>query len=384
MRAIILAGGYGSRLQPLTLRIPKAQVSVAGEPVLAHLLHMVEKADVSKVVVSLNKNQESIEEFFGDGSDFGVEMEYHFEHSESDLDKPGAVGALLQLVEELGPEESFVIGGDNTVYGLDLDRMLTYHRQKQAAATLALYELSNPRLVEQYGVTKTDSDGRIVAFQEKPSMKDALSKQASTAVYILSESFLRKSLPEFVQWAKGKAGKADRIGDLWNHFYQTQHLYGFPFSGVWGDTNSVESYLETHMRVMEHRQIGTVVDPSATVDPSAKLVAPVVIGPGCSVGAGATVGPFSVLEQGASVENGASVIRSILYAGVQLGETAWVEDSILDQGVQLGSGCRVEKQSMLGENVMLESGARVLAQSKIWPNAQLSSDAVVRGCLKFQ
>ncbi|MBI2445383.1 NDP-sugar synthase [Candidatus Micrarchaeota archaeon] len=384
MRAIILAGGYGSRLQPLTLRIPKAQVSVAGEPVLAHLLHMVESANVSKVVVSLNKNQESIEEAFGDGSEFGVDMEYHYEHSESDLDKPGAVGALYQLVQELGPEESFVIGGDNTVYGLDLDRMLTYHRQKQAAATLALYELANPRLVEQYGVTKTDTEGRIVAFQEKPSVKEALSRQASTAVYILSESFLRKSLPEFVQWAKDKAGKADRIGDLWHHFYQNLPLYGFAFSGVWGDTNSVESYLDTHMRVMEHRQIGTVVDPSATVDPAARLVPPVILGSGCQVAAGATVGPFSVLGPGVRVDAGATVIRSILYDGVQVGVKAWVEDSILDQGVQLGENGRVEKQCMLGEGVRLEGGARVLAGSKIWPHASLSSDAVVRGCLKFE
>ncbi|MBI5226149.1 NDP-sugar synthase [Candidatus Micrarchaeota archaeon] len=380
MRAIILAGGYGSRLQPLTLRIPKALVSVAGEPVLAHLLHLIEKAQISKVVLSLNKNQEPIEEFFGDGSDFGIDLEYHYEHSESDLDKPGAVGALNQLVQELGPEESFVIGGDNTVYGLDLDKMLAYHRQKHAAATLALYELSNPRLVEQYGVTKTDAEGRIVAFQEKPSVKEAVSKQASTAVYIMGETFLRKAIPDYI----ASTGKADRIGDLWHHYVKTQELYGFPFSGVWGDTNSAESYLDTHMRVMEHRQIGTVVDPSAQIDASAKLIAPVIIGPGCIVGAGAAVGPFSTLEQGVTVGNGASVIRSILYPGVQLAEKTWVEDSILDQGVLLGSGCRVEKQSMLGENVQLDAGARVLAQSKIWPNANLSSDAVVRGCVKFQ
>ncbi len=380
MRAIILAGGYGSRLQPLTLRIPKAQVSVAGEPVLSHLLHMVEKAQVSKVVVSLNKNQASIEAFFGDGSDFGIDLEYHYEHSQSDLDKPGAVGALYQLVQELGPEESFVIGGDNTVYGLDLDKMLVYHRQKQAAATLALYELSNPRLVEQYGVTKTDTEGRIVGFQEKPSMKEALSRQASTAVYVMSETFLRKSLSEYVQ----SSPKADRIGDLWHHFVSKQPLYGFVFSGVWGDTNSPESYLDTHMRVMEHRQIGVVTDPSAEVDPSATLVAPVIVGPDCQVAAGAVVGPFSVLESGVQVAEGAHVARSILYEGVCVGKAAWVEDSILDQGVALGDGCRVEKNSMLGESVVLESGARVLAGSKIWPHASLSGDAVVRGCVKFQ
>lgn len=380
MRAIILAGGYGSRLQPLTLRIPKAQVSVAGEPVLAHLLHLVEKANVSKVVVSLNKNQQSIEDFFGDGGDFGVDLEYHYEHSESDLDKPGAVGALHQLVQETGPEESFVIGGDNTVYGLDLDRMLTYHRQKQAAATLALYELSNPRLVEQYGITKTDPDGRIVAFQEKPSIKEALSRQASTAVYILSETFLRKSLPEYVSATR----KADRIGDLWSHFVQTQALYGFAFSGVWGDANSVESYLDTHVRVMEHRQLGIVVDASASVDASAKLIAPVIVGSGCQVGAGATIGPFSCLERGACIGSGSTVMRSIVYEGVQVGPHCWVEESILDQGASIGENCRVEKQSILGQNVVLEGGARVLAGSKIWPHACLSSDAVVRGCLKFQ
>ncbi len=380
MRAIILAGGYGSRLAPLTLRIPKALVNVSGEPVLAHLLYLIEKADISKVVISLNKNQECIEEVFGDGSDYNVSIEYHYEHSQGDLDKPGAVGALHRLAKELGPEESFVIGGDNTVYGLDLDRMLAFHRSKKASATMALHELSNPRLVEQYGVVKTDSDGRITGFQEKPSVKEALSRLASTAVYVMSESFLREKLPAYV---KSRQDKADRIGDLWHHYVAREPLYGFSFNGVWGDTNSVDSYLETNAKVMQFRALGAVVDDSAQVDESAKLVAPVVVGPGCVVGAGAVVGPCTVLGERVSIGAGSNVSKSILYEGVSLGKSCWVEESVLDRSVSLGDACRVEKQSMLGEGVALQGGARVLASSKVWPSLCLSSDAVVRGCLSF-
>ncbi|MDP2718072.1 MAG: nucleotidyltransferase family protein, partial [Candidatus Micrarchaeota archaeon] len=227
MRAIILAGGYGSRLAPLTRRIPKSLAPVAGQPIIAHLLQMISEANLAKAIISLNKNQSEIQDYFGDGSEFGVSVEYHYEHSENDLDKPGAVGALNALVRELGPEESFVIGGDNIVYGLDLDKMLAFHKGQKASATLALYELSNPRLVELYGICKTDADGRIVEFQEKPSQKEAVSRLASTAVYIMGETFLRQKLPEYLAAMKGKA---DRIGDLWHHYLDSDELYGFAFT----------------------------------------------------------------------------------------------------------------------------------------------------------
>ncbi|MBI4360305.1 NDP-sugar synthase [Candidatus Micrarchaeota archaeon] len=380
MRAIILAGGYGKRLAPLTLRLPKALVAVAGEPIISHLLHLISEAHITRAVISLNKNQKQIEEFFGDGSDFGVSVEYHYEHSESDLDKPGAVGALSELVSELGPEESFVIGGDNIVYGLDLDKMLAFHKSSRAAATLALYELSNPRLVELYGVCKTEPDGRIAAFQEKPSAKDAVSRLASTAVYVMGESFLREKLPAYVQ---EKKGEADRIGDLWLHYLDSEDLYGFAFSGVWGDANSPESYLETHQRVMQYQGERVDVDESASVSPDAQLVSPVVIGPDCVVEAGAVVGPFTTLGARVCLGKGAIVAKSILYDGVSLGQKTHVDASVLDQGVRLEDEARVEKHAVLGERVRLEKAARVLMGSRIWPKMNLDAQSVVRGCLSY-
>lgn len=366
-------------MAPLTLRLPKALVSVAGEPIISHLLHLISEAKITKAVISLNKNQKQIEEFFGDGSNFGVSVEYHYEHSESDLDKPGAVGALSDLVSELGPEESFVIGGDNIVYGLDLDKMLAFHKANAAATTLALYELSNPRLVELYGVCKTDPDGRIAAFQEKPSPKDAVSRLASTAVYVMSESFLREKLPAYVQ---EKKGGADRIGDLWHH-YLGDELYGYCFSGVWGDANSPESYLETHHRVMEFQGERVDVDESASVSSDAKLVSPVAIGPGCTVEAGAVVGPFTTLGANVSVGKGAVVAKSIVYDGVSLGQKTHVDASVLDEGVVLEDDARVEKHAVLGQTVHLEKGARVLMGSRIWPKMNLDAGSVVRGCLSY-
>lgn len=380
MRAIILAGGYGKRLAPLTMRLPKALVSVAGEPILSHLLHLVSDANVSNAVISLNKNQKPIEEFFGDGSDFGVSLQYHYEHSESDLDKPGAVGALSDLASELGPQESFVIGGDNIVYGLDLNKMLAFHKSNKATATLALYELSNPRLVELYGVCKTEPDGRICAFQEKPSTKNALSRLVSTAVYVMSESFLRQRLPEYVE---EKKGEADRIGDLWHHFLDSEELYGFSFSGVWGDANSPESYLETHQRVMEFQGQRVEVDESAFVSPDAKLVSPVAVGPDCRIEAGAVVGPFTTLGSNVSVGKGGVAAKSILYDDVSLGVKAHVDAAVLDQGVTLEDEARVEKNAVLGEGVRLEKGARVLMGSRVWPKLNLDAGAVVRGCLSY-
>ncbi|MBI5036928.1 NDP-sugar synthase [Candidatus Micrarchaeota archaeon] len=373
MRAIILAGGYGSRLAPLTLRLPKSLVPVAGESVLAHLLKMTADTHVSSVVISLNNNQKLIEQTFGANA-FGIPLTYHYEESRSDADKPGAIGALAGLVGALGAEESFVLGADNAVYGLDLRKMSEFHHSRKAKATLAFYELDNPRLVELYGIAKLEKDGRVGAFQEKPKASEAFSNLASTAVYLLSPEFLEADLPGYV-----KAGHSrDRLGDLWNHFVGKIPLYGFPFHGLWGDANSSESYVHLNRRVMEYLKSGSV---KSAVPKEAVVEKHVLSGKNCSFGPGSLVSSYSCLGDNCHLGGKAKVMSSILFDNVRVGEGSKVDESILDSKVVVGKNCLVEKFSILGEGVVLGDNVRVLSGARVWPFKKIRSGEVVEGVL---
>lgn len=370
MRAIILCGGYGKRLAPLTLRLPKSLVPVAGESVLGHLLRLCSISGITHAVLSLNVNQKVVEDHFGAHA-FGMKLSYHYESSKSDADKPGAIGALYQVVQELGSEESVLLGGDNTVFGLDLKKMLAFHRGKKAAATLALYELTNQKLVCLYGIAKSDPDGRLSLFQEKPKSDEAVSNTASTLLYVLSEEFLSKHLADYVE---NQRGKTDQIGDLWNYFVDKIPLYGFPFSGVWGDANSPESYLELHARVMQLYPARFDVAKSAILSESAKILPPVVIGDRCRIESGAIVGPNCALGTACVVEKNARVEGSILFDGVKIGQKARVFNSAADKDSTVGEQCLLEPFSIVGEGATIGPKAKIRGV-RVWPNKKVPKGA---------
>ena len=375
MRAIILAGGYGSRLAPLTLRLPKVLVPVAGEPPIVHQVKMLKNAGVTNVVVSLNHNQQAIEKRLGNGSAYGVRISYAYEKSFSDADKPGAIGALNNLVGELGAEDSIILGGDNTVYGLDLKKMLAAHKKsKKAEATLALYQLENKRLVQLYGIAVIDPKGRITGFQEKPSPEAAKSTLASTAVYIVSGAFLGKRIPAYVAAGHSR----DRIGDLWQHYVSKAKIHGFPFQGVWGDTNSPESYVEINKKAMNYLEKGAV-HPSARIHPKALVRQPSFIGQDCVISEGAVVGPYACLGAGCKIGAGAVVDGSILFNSVSVEAKARVTDAVVDEGCNIGEEAIIERYSMLGKSSKVGTRARVVGGSKVWPGVRLAAEAFLEG-----
>jgi len=393
MKAVLLAGGYATRLQPLSLRLPKLLLPVAGKPVVAYLAEMLKSAGVTEVVLSLNKRQGVVRDVLGD-SYAGLKLSYVFEESKGDEDKLGAIGAMRYVAEQAKiREECLIVGSDNFVYGLDLKKMVSEHAKRQPYATIALFDLADKADVEHFGIALLDGK-RITRFQEKPRVEDAVSKLASTAVYHVSARFF-DGLGDFVAERKAQGKKADRLGDLWEHLVKDEVLEGFVFHGVWGDIGSPQTYVETNKLAMtfltegvKSRGKGVLtgshlrIAPTAEIGEGAVIKGPVIIEEGVRVGSGAVVGPCTHLMRGCVVGEAAEVSGSIVFEGVVMEKNCRVCDSVVDRNAILGANCRVDGYSLIGEDCAIGENCRLFSRTRLWPRLELARGSVIEGTLK--
>jgi len=394
VKAILLAGGYATRLQPLSLRLPKVLLPVAGKPVIAYALELLREAGVTDLIVSLNEQQKVIQETLGDGSAYGVKIDYVFEASSNNEDKLGAIGAILNSVQKAGVcWDSLVLGTDNFVQGLDLKAFRNQHESSKAGASIALFQLSNKSDVEHFGVAKLEGK-RITAFQEKPRVEEAVSTLASTAVYYLSKHALCDLLPEYVAGQKAAGERADRLGDFWKWLLDKTRVEGFVFQGVWGDIGTPATYLDTNRLAMNSLVKGELVNAPGTfsqgdvvcgkgvvIERGAVIKGPAILEDGCVIGANSVIGPYAHLEKKARVGSDCVIRDSILFEDSSVGDSCHLTGSLIDKGATVGGNSRLDYNSIIGEECVLGERSRVLADSRIWPRLRLSKESVLEGAV---
>ncbi|MBI3588601.1 NDP-sugar synthase [Candidatus Micrarchaeota archaeon] len=394
MKAILLAGGYGTRLFPLTLRIPKVMVPVAGKPSLEHVVAACVSGGIRDIVISLNTTQKAIEDYFDDGKKWDAKISYVYEETKSDSDKLGAIGAVQYAAKAAGIEgECVIIGGDNVFYGLDLNSLRSFHSEKKSNATIALYELSDRKDVEQYGVVELDGKGRVVRIQEKPRESEAVSKLASMAVYHLDEAFLKECLPKFIADRKAEGRKPDKLGELWGHFLSSHAIYGKAFPCMWGDTNSTKTYVESNRQAMRfivgnaqaktgwHATDGETIQIRGKPDisPHAHIKGPCIVEDGAEIGDGASVGGGTYVGRNAKIGGRAVVSGSILFRDCEVGAGARVTHSVLDIGAKAGRDANVEPYCIVGYGASVGADAHLVQESRIWPQVQVADGAIISG-----
>jgi mannose-1-phosphate guanylyltransferase/phosphomannomutase len=396
MKAILLAGGYGTRMFPITLRTPKVLLPIAGKPGMQHLVELLKGAGITDIVVALNTSHKMVEEAMGDGKRFGVKLTYVYEESKGDADKLGAIGAINRVIEQIGiPEECIIVGSDNFAYGLDLNEFKKFHKEKRGVASIALYQLSDRSQVEHFGVAAVDQNGKITGFQEKPRVEHAISSLASTAIYHLEQHFFKKHLPEFLELKKKKGEKADRIGDLWQHVVNETQVFGYLFQGVWGDTNTAQTYVETNKMAMnfidgsvKSKHNGTImreaqIGNGVQIGEGVIIKGPSIIEDGCSIGKDAVIGPYAHLQKNCKIGSKSIVSGSILLDGAQVGDNCLVEDCLLDSLSRVENGSKVEHYSIIGYKSVVGKSARVFPNSRIWPFVEIDGEGVVEGDVKI-
>jgi NDP-sugar pyrophosphorylase family protein len=348
MRAVILAGGEGTRLRPLTLSTPKPVVPVVDRPFLRHQIDLLASAGVREVVFSVAYRPERVEAVFGDGSALGVKIRYAVE------DTPLGTGGAVRHALELLDERTIVMNGD-VLSDVDLAGLVKRHESQRASATILLTPVPNPAA---YGLVETDPAGRVLRFLEKPKAHEITTDTINAGIYVL-ETRVLDLVPPGVHYSieRGFFPALLARGDL---------VLGPVHRGYWIDIGTPEKYLQVHRDILHGRfrvaleaeaVRGGFVAKGARVAPEAELDPPFFVGPGCQVEAGARVGPDAVLVRDVRVRGGARVRDSVLWPGAEAGPDAVVETSLLGPGVSVGRHAFV-RGALLGEGSVVSDYSR--------------------------
>ncbi len=336
MKALILVGGEGTRMRPLTYSTPKAMLPVLNRPFLEHTFRYLLSAGVNRVILAASYLPTAIQDYFGDGRRYRLRINYLME------DPPlGTGGAVKNAARHL--DETFVVVNGDVFTELDLKAMLAFHRERRAVATMALVAVEDP---SPFGVVVTDAEGRISRFVEKPPAESAPSRHINAGIYILEPQVLEDIPPT------GTPSMLER--ELFPMLAERHSdFYGYPFSGFWLDTGTPQNYLRLHQHLLLSGQGGKVSN-SASINGRALISGPVEIGASTVVESGARlIGP-TTLGAGCHIEDGAVIDGSVLWDRVHVERRAVVLDSVLASGCVVAEGCRVEGQ-VLGEGAAVKA-----------------------------
>jgi mannose-1-phosphate guanylyltransferase len=338
MKAMILAAGKGTRVRPLTYDLPKPMIPILGKPVMAYLIEHLEKYGVKEIMVNVSYLHEKIEEYFGEGHQYDVQIGYSFEGYTNDdgevVPQPiGSAGGMKKIQEFGGffDDTTIVLCGD-AVINLDIKSALFEHRRKGAKASIICREVPKDK-VSSYGVVVSDKEGRITAFQEKPKVEEALSNFVSTGIYIFE--------PEILDLIP-----SGEVFDIGSDLFPMLVEKGVPFyaqnrSFSWIDIGSVKDYWEVSQSVMmgevAHMDVpgiqladGIWAGLNTSIDwEGTTIEGPVYIGSGCKIEAGSTIIGPTWIGHGSHICGGATVVRSVLFEYTRVLHNVSLEEMIV-------------------------------------------------------
>lgn len=328
MQAIILAGGKGTRLHPITSSTPKPMVSFFGRPVMEHCVRLLAKHGFADILVTVAHMANDIIDYFGDGSAWGVKMRYSVEK------EPRGTAGGIKLLEDMIEEPFLVISGD-AITDFDLTAVSRYHFENKALVTLAAHRVEDPT---QYGLVQRAEDGRIERFLEKPKSRDQIfTNLVNTGIYMMHPSVL-SLIPK------------DTFFDFSRHVFprllsEDKPLYACELDGYWCDIGNLAQYRAAHFDALLGKaeidvcarevEKGVWLGKGVRIHETAKLSAPVFVGEGARINRHAVLEGFSVIGDGSLVAEGASVTRSILGSRAYIGRATHVIDSLIGDGYRL-------------------------------------------------
>jgi NDP-sugar pyrophosphorylase family protein len=366
-KAYVMAAGLGTRLYPLTGRTSKPMVPILNRPVMEHLLRLLRRHGIEEVAANLHYHPDKIRGYFGDGSAFGVELRYNLE--EQLLGTAGGASAFRHFFAD----GTFVVVSGDGLTDIDLAAFLAAHRMNGGIATLAVKQVDDPSL---YGVVVHDDDGRVIAFQEKPPVAEALSDLCNCGIYAFEPAiFDYVAADAFVDWANG-VFPALLAGGVPFHCWQ--------LDTYWNDVGNIEQYRIGNFDALLGRVKLDVpgreiaprvwVGQGTVVEPSVRLEAPILIGAGCLVESGAElIGPL-IVGDGCVIERGAVLEGVINWDGVKTGRGSHLAGSILGRHVVVHHEAVIHEDAVIGDRSDVAPHALVPAGARFEPRSSVGAE----------
>ena len=368
MKAIILVGGEGLRLRPLTCKIPKPMVPVVNKPFLEHMIENLKRHHIDEVILAICYLPDRIRQHFGDGSDFGVKLSYAVE--KSPLGTGGAVKNAEQYLDD-----TFVVFNGDIFSDLDLTDMLKFHRAHKAKATIALTPVEDPTA---YGVVEIDNRNRVKGFIEKPSWDKVTSNLINAGTYVLEPEVLQY-IPPGVHCMLERGLFPDLVERGIPFFGYRSHAY-------WIDTGKPADYLKLHHDLLMGKALSRLpgkmmsadiwVEEGCHLHPSAKLTGPLVIGRGCTIEKDVQISGPSVLGSGCTVGQGSTLDEAILWQNVKLGKNVTIRNSVVGSNSRIGDNTWVTDGSIISDDVVIGKGNKLEHGIKVWAGKIIEDDAI--------
>jgi mannose-1-phosphate guanylyltransferase/phosphomannomutase len=376
MKAVVMAGGEGTRLRPLTSNQPKPMVPVVGKPCMEHIVELLREHGLEDVIVTVAFLPQAIRSYFGDGEGLGVNIEYSVE--ESPL---GTAGSVRLASGKL--DETFVVISGDALTDVDLTKIVGFHREKNAAVTIGLKSVENPL---EFGIVVTDDDGRVERFLEKPSWGQVFSDTINTGIYVLEPEVLRH-VP------------ADRPYDFSKELFPLllemgRPLYGYAFDEYWQDIGDLEQFRQANFDALDEavqlnvpgiRIRGNVwLGEGVELDDLEQVEGPAFVGNYCRIAAGATVAPYSVLSSSVTLRERARTSRSVVDASTYIGRSAVIEGAIVGRSCDIGSHVLVQEGAAIGDEVALGAQSVIHPAVRIYPYKEVETGAQVTESLIWE
>jgi len=375
MKAVIMAGGKGTRLRPLTANTPKPMVPLLNRPCMEYTIDLLKRHGITQIAVTLQYLPEVIRNYFGDGSRFGVSLTYFEETTPL-----GTAGSVKNCAEFL--DEPFLVISGDTLTDIDLSAAIRFHQENRSLATLILTRVETPL---EFGVVMTDERGRIVRFLEKPSWAEVFSDTVNTGMYVFEPEVL-------------SVIEADRETDFSKEIFPAflaagKPIYGYKADGYWTDIGSLEEYRQAQYDMLDGRVQVEIkareiaprifLENHVRIDSSVRLEGPTYIGEKTHLQEGVSVGAYSVLGSNSVISSGARLSRAILWENSFLARKVEVNGATVCRNLTIGDSAMLEEGAVVGDHCRIGAKSLVKAGVKIWPSKDIGENATVTTSLIY-
>lgn len=370
MRAVLMAGGSGTRLRPLTCDLPKPMVPILNRPIAEHIINLLKRHQITEVIATLHYLPDVMRDYFQDGSDFDVQITYAVEE-----DQPLGTAGCVKNIAELLDDTFLVISGDS-ITDFDLRAAIEFHKQKQSKATLVLARVPNP---VEFGVVITDKEHRIQRFLEKPSSSEIFSDTVNTGTYVLE--------PEVLEYLPANE-ETDFSKDLFPLLLEKgEPMYGYIAEGYWCDVGHLDAYREAQYDALygkveldsayEEQSPGLWVGQNTHIDPSAKIETPVMIGSNCRIGSRVKIEAGTVIGENVTVGADADLKRPVLWNGVTIGDEAHLRACVIARGSRVDRRAHILEGAVVGALCTVGEESQISPGVRVWPSKKIESGAIL-------
>ena len=372
-----MAGGEGTRLRPMTANQPKPLLPVTNRPIMEHVLRLLRRHGFTNTVVTVQFLAALVRNYFGDGEDFGMNLQYATE------EMPLSTAGSVKNAEDALRDEPFVVISGDALTDIDLTAMMRFHKEKGALVTVGLTRVPDPL---EFGIVITDEDARIQRFLEKPTWGQVFSDTVNTGIYVMEPEVLAEIPPEeSVDWS------ADVFPAL---LKRGAPLYGYISDSYWEDVGNHENYMKAQVDVLARRvnadiagfevSPGVWVAEGAEVDQEAVLTGPLCIGDYAKVEAGAHLREYTVIGSNVVVKEGAFLHRAVVHNNVYVGQGATLRGCVVGKNTDVMRLARIEENAVVGDECVIEPEAYLSAGVKVYPFKTIEAGAVVNNSVIWE